>query len=244
MSVREIAREWLQRPIVILVCGRGEYVTLLADEFVEFVHARGRTELDARLRHPSIDVAIVEDAPWPGEDAISLSRAVRSRGIGTIFAARTAESAERLLRERMTVDLSAIDLAQHLENALWLAVCESELLKRDLPELRKRIASNTAAPLFMRYVEGDQGQLAPSQSTMMYIFDDAPRVSVAEGRAPLVAPALPLPPEAVARPDAEDRSTVRQKRDRTGPLMPWWLWALFGLGAVALILLLLVLLRP
>src|SRR5687767_7804620 len=101
MSVRDVAREWLQRPMVIVICGRGEYATLLGDEYVSIVHVRSRAELEASLRHPSIDVAIIEDSPWAGEDAAAISRAVRMRGIGVVFAARTPESGTRLLRERM-----------------------------------------------------------------------------------------------------------------------------------------------
>src|SRR5687768_14196386 len=93
MTVRDIAREWLRRPMVILICGRGEYASLLSDDdFVTIVHVRTRAELDASLRHPSIDVAIVEDSPWPGEEASSVGRLIRTRGIGVVFAARTIEA--------------------------------------------------------------------------------------------------------------------------------------------------------
>ncbi len=189
MSVRDVARDWLERQMVILLCGRGEYSDLLRSESVNIVHTKSRAELDASLIRGPIDVAIIEETPWPGEDALSVCRSVRGRGIGTVFAARSKDSAARLLRERMTVDLSVPDLEQHLDNAIWLACCETELMRRDAAELLARIASG-ALPLFMRYVE-EEGQLAPSQSTMAYIFDETPKVSVLEGRAPLVAPQIP-----------------------------------------------------
>jgi hypothetical protein len=203
MSVRDVAREWLQRPMVILVCGRGDYASLLTDEFVHVVHVRSQTELDARLRHPSIDVAIIEDSPWPGEDASTVGRVVRARGIGTVFAARMADSGTRLLRERLTVDLNAMRLSEHLDNAVWLAICETELMRRDVPDWWKRISINVA-PAFMRFIDDADGCLAPLQSTILSIFDDAEGLARAEGGSPLVASTMP--PERRQWPDSE--STV------------------------------------
>lgn len=245
MTVHGIAREWLHRPMVILLCGRGEYASLLSDDFVNLIHVRSRAELEASLRHPSIDVAIIEEHPWPGDQARDVGLAVRTRGIGTVYAARSPESGAQLLRERMTIDLSAVPLSDRLDNAVWLACCETELMRREVPEWLKRISSSTT-PAFMRFIEED-GHLAPSKSTFMYIFDET---KDAEGSAPLIAPALP----AAAADEAwseSSRSTVaiqpsesflrslRRERDRLP--RPWRTstWVVGGVGVASALLALL-----
>jgi hypothetical protein len=241
--------------MVILLCGRGEYSDLLKSESVNIVHARTRAALDASLLQGPIDVAIIEETPWPGEDAISLCRSVRGRGIGTVFAARGADSAARLLRERMTVDLSGSDLEQHLDNAVWLACSETELMRRDAAELFARIASGFP-PLFMRYVEED-GQLAPSQSTMAYIFDEPPKASVIEGKAPLVAPQIPgaqawqIEESATSarstialEPSASFLRSLRREHARVGAPRHFWIGLAVIVGAIASLLTLGVLFWP
>jgi hypothetical protein len=241
MAIRDIAREWLGRPMIILICGRGEYAQRLDDDYVSVAYAQSRAQLEARFsEHPLIDVAIIEDTPWPGEDASNVCRTVRARGIGTVFAARTTEAATRLLRDRVTLDLSAADLAKHVDTAVWVACVETEIMRRDTPDVWKKISSG--APPFLRYIE-EQGQLAPSKSTMAYIFDDAPRASVAEGTAPLVAPAVPGPvvntdenrSTALLQPSASFLQSLRQMR-RQRPSRRFWTWAAISAGAVLLLL--------
>lgn len=240
MSVERIARDWLHRPLVILICGRGEYAALLVDSYVKTIHARSRAELDVTLRSSPIDVAIVDDLPWMGEDAITVGRLIRGRGIGTVFATRSADAGVHLLRERLTVNLSATPFRDSLDNAVWFACCETELMRRDARDWWNRL-SGGGAPAFMRFVE-ENGHLAPSQSTFMYIFSEA---SNAEG-APqsLVAPDLP----AGGAWDDDSRSTValqpsesllqtlRRERDRA--LLRWHplTWAMASIGVLTALL--------
>lgn len=193
MISHDLARDIFGRPIVLLVCGRGDYAARFQGELLTLVHVHSRAQLTAAL-YTTIDVAIVEESPWPGEDGAVLGRIVRARGIGTVFVARGLAGTARLLRDRVTVDLSLTDVEQRLDNAIWLACCETELLRRDASEALKRISDSTP-PAVMRYVGAD-GQMAPSRSTMAYMFGEAPRLSMAEGALPLAAPEPLVAPEA------------------------------------------------
>jgi hypothetical protein len=82
----------------------------------------------------------------------------------------------------------------------------------------------------MRFVAEEDGHIAPSQSTVMFIFDDAQNPQpAAEGRTPLVAPPMPQAPWTESQSTVvlqPSKSVLRSLRiEYALRLAKLWIWA-------------------
>lgn len=198
MPVQEVARTWFGRLRVILVCGTGDFASRLEEDSLRLIYARSLREVRDHVETGLIDAALVEETPWPNGDRAAVARELRSLGIGVVFAVQTKTVAEQCLRDRLTVFLSAPNFRRNLIDALWVACCETEVVRATLVEIFRASTGTPATPR-MRFVENN-GHIEPSESTVAYVFGDLPtereqKAHAAEGTdttPSLVAPPIPF----------------------------------------------------
>jgi hypothetical protein len=194
MRASEQARQWFGRPRVVLVCGSGEFVGSIEDTHLKLVHAQTAEAIHGALQAGAIDAAVIEEDPIPGVDASTVARELRIIGIGTVLARRARYTAEQSLRERLTVCVSSPHFRRHLVDAIWIACLETELVRNVLTDLFHAGITPPATPR-IRYTQSD-GQLAPSESTMAFVFGDLCLSSIQETpdveSSGLIAPSVPV----------------------------------------------------